>query len=574
MNDNYMITGTESSMTPGLQVFTKTEVKKGRPRAIRVAAYCRVSTNLEMQKSSLEIQMSAYERIIRQHPGWKLAGIYTDKGLSGTAASRRVQFQKMIEDARAGKIDYIIAKSTSRFARNTVDTLKYTRMLREWGVGVYFEEQKIDTGSITSEMLLTIHAAFAQEESHSISENLKRGVRSRFAMGIPKWSTTYGYRRISKDVWEPYEPEAAVVRRVFNMYLDGHKLPEIVQALENDGIPGPGKKNIWFAHSLSTILHNEKYIGDVAMQKDYTIDHMTHKRKRNRDASVTRYYRKDHHTPIIDRKTFADVQVMLEMNDPHKGAIQYPFYGTLRCPFCGEKMVAVSLPSRWHHQAWTCGGPSSEKVLRSERTSCPQFFVKNFYVVEGVVDAFRNLCRNLQEKPGSDFVAKLEKHKDRVMRGEVHYMFLLDLVESISFREGEDGKVMWDTLVVRWKCQAETTGHIEYRRASEIPVTKDSAELRGMVYYANGEPTNGQTNAYYSVQGLFEFCDKLMIHESFADEKVGSMSSVGILIPAVLAPTTTKVGFEGEVKYEGAKAARNKGDKDPESGCLCKGEYA
>lgn len=574
MNDNYMITGTESTMTPGLQVFTKTEVKKGRTKAIRVAAYCRVSTNLEVQKSSLEIQMSAYERIIRQHPGWKLAGIYTDRGLSGTAASRRVQFQKMIEDARAGKIDYIIAKSTSRFARNTVDTLKYTRMLKEWGVGVYFEEQKIDTGSVASEMLLTIHAAFAQEESHSISENMKKGVRSRFAMGIPKWSTTYGYRRISSDVWEPYEPEAAVVRRIFDMYLDGHKLPQIVQALEMDGIPGPGKKSTWFAHSLSTILHNEKYIGDVAMQKDYTIDHITHKRKRNRDASVTRYYRKDHHAPIIDRKKFADVQVMMEMNDPHKGAVQYPFYGTLRCPFCGEKMVSVRLPSRMHHQAWTCGGASSDKVLRSERTTCPQFFVKNSYVVEGVIEAFGNLCKNLPENLDDEFKEKMAKHKNRVLNGEVHYMFLLDLVESISFQKCEDGKVRWNTLVIRWKCGIETSGHIEYRRASEIPVTKDTAQLRGMVYYANGEPTNGQTNAYYSVQSLFEFCDKLMIFESFEDEKVGSMSSVGMLIPAVLAPTTTKVGFEGEVKYEGAKAARNKGDKDRESGCLCKGKYA
>ena len=131
----------------------------------------------------------------------------------------------------------------------------------------------------------------------------------------------------------------------------------------------------------------------------------------------------------------------------------------------------------------------------------PTVLIKNFYVVEGVVDASETSAESSGESEHV-FLTKLEKHKDRVMNGEVHYSFLLDLVESISFRKEEDGKVRWDTLIVRWKCQTETTGHIEYRKASEIPVTKDTAELRGMVYYANGEPTNGQTNAYYSVQSL------------------------------------------------------------------------
>ena len=239
MSDSYTIRGNESEMTPGLQVFRKHVEQTGKAPKVRVAAYCRVSTNLEIQQSSLEVQISSYRRIIREHPGWKLAGIYTDKGLSGTGASKRVQFQRMIEDAKAGKIDYIIAKSTSRFARNTVDTLSYTRMLKEMGVGVYFEEQKIDTANIASEMLLTIHAAFAQEESHSISENLKKGVRSRFAMGIPKWSETYGLRRTGPDVWEPYEPEAAVVRRIFSMYLDGMKLPVPRKCCRANGSPLP-----------------------------------------------------------------------------------------------------------------------------------------------------------------------------------------------------------------------------------------------------------------------------------------------------------------------------------------------
>ena len=410
-------------------------------------------------------------------------------------------------------------------------------------------------------MLLTIHAAFAQEESHSISENLKKGVRSRFAMGIPKWSETYGLRRTGPDLWEPYEPEAAVVRRIFFMYLDGMKLPDIVSTLESEDVPCPGNKGRWYAHSLSTILHNEKYIGDVAMQKDYTVDHMTHKRIRNRDATVPRYYRSNHHKAIVDRETFTDVQLMLEMRDPHKGSVQYPYYGALRCPFCGEKMVSVHLPSRHHHQAWTCGGPSSEKILRSERTHCPAFFVKHFYITEGVADAFRNLCNNLPSDVDCGFLRVLEKHKEKVLSGEIHYMFLKEMVESITFALGENGRPDWNRLIVRWKCGFETTGHIEYRRASEIPVTRDSVALIGPVYYANGEPTNGQTNAYYSVQSLFDFCDLIMVHEEMDNEKVGSMSSVGMLIPAVLAPNTHKDGFEGEVVYESTKNPGQQRDK-------------
>lgn len=574
MSENYRITGTESQMTPGLHVFRKQETTEAKTGKVRVAAYCRVSTNLDMQKSSLDIQMASYERIIKEHPGWKLAGIYTDKGISGTSAERRVAFKQMIEDAKAGKIDYIIAKSTSRFARNTVDTLKYTRMLKEMGVGVYFEEQKIDTSSIASEMLLTIHAAFAQEESHSLSENLKKGYRSRFAMGIPKWSATYGYKKLDDGTWVPDEEKAQVVRRIFNMYLNGFNLPEIVEALTKDGVPGPGNKKTWFAHSLSTILHNEKYIGDVAMQKDYTIDHINHKRKRNSDASIPRFYKKDHHQAIVDRESFYHVQKILEMRDPHKGAIQYPFFGSLVCPYCGEKMMSVRLPSRYHHQAWFCAGPSSDKQFRFQRSSCQPFFVKGNYIEEGVVKAFKALLSELPENVDSVFLDNLDKHKEKVLAGRIHYMFLYELTDAVTFAKDEKGIINWNTIQVNWKCGITTYGCVEFKHASEIPVTRETAELRGMVYYANGEPTNGQTNAYYGVIASFDFCDKVRIIEETENEKVRSLSTIGMLVPTVIAPNTKKKEYKGDVIYEGAKDSRKSGDKESEGSSLRKGKYA
>ena len=229
----------------------------------RVAAYCRVSTNKEIQQSSLALQTEVFEQIATQNPDWTLVKVYADEGLTGTSVKNRVQFQQMIKDALEGKIDYIIAKSISRFARNTVDTLKYTRLLKEKGIGVYFEEQSLDTLNVTSEIFLTIHAAFAQEESHSISENQKRGYRNRYALGVPKWAATFGYRCEENGEWITHKKEAKIVQLIFEKYLLGHSIPEICKHLMSKRVTPPEGEKTWHPHTVSMILHNEKYIGDV-----------------------------------------------------------------------------------------------------------------------------------------------------------------------------------------------------------------------------------------------------------------------------------------------------------------------
>ena len=171
------------------------------PEDIMVAAYCRVSTDMEVQQQSLDTQMAAYSKIIREHPGWKLAGIYADKGISGTTVRHREQFLRMIEDAKAGKIQYIIAKSISRFSRNTVDALAYVRELKRYGVSVFFEKERLDTGKAVSEFLLSIFAASAQEEIISLSNNMKVGRRMRYEAGVIQWSRLFGYRCSEDGTW-------------------------------------------------------------------------------------------------------------------------------------------------------------------------------------------------------------------------------------------------------------------------------------------------------------------------------------------------------------------------------------
>ena len=195
----------ESTIAKGVSVIRasgrpRKSIKLPEKKKLRVAAYCRVSKDIEVQESSLDTQMETYDRLISQHPDWELVEIYADKGRTGTSTKKRVAFQRMLQDAQDGKIDKILVKSISRFCRNTVDMLSTVRELRDLGVGVVFEKENLDTTSVESELLLTVYAAFAQEESLSISENMRGGIRQRFKLGIPKVSQVYGYDNLVRGV--------------------------------------------------------------------------------------------------------------------------------------------------------------------------------------------------------------------------------------------------------------------------------------------------------------------------------------------------------------------------------------
>ena len=441
------------------------------PDKIRVAAYCRVSTDLEIQQHSLDIQIAAYNRIIREHPGWELAGIYADRGISGTSVRRREKFLQMIEDAKAGKIQVILAKSISRFARNTVDVLTYVRELKECGVSVFFEKERLDTGSSISEFLLSIFAANAQEEIISLSANMKVSRRMRYAAGIPQWTRIYGYRSGADGRWIPQEKEAAVVRRIFGEYLEGKSLPDICRGLEREKIPSPAGKAAWTAKELSLMLHNEKYMGDIRMQKTYVSDPIRHTLTDNRDAKICQYYKENHHPAVVSREDFRLVQQLLAMQDRTRGIRQFPYYGLLKCPLCGANMVRFSLPRKTALFAWTCGGRASpEGNLRQHRSSCPPFFFIENYLDRAFREAWQQISPDHLEKalqspsPATALAARelLRLRARPTPPDRPEYAVLYRMVQDIRFPR-------WDRMEIRWKTGICTGADLRFRKAGDHP---------------------------------------------------------------------------------------------------------
>ena len=330
-------------------------VDKEKYRQKRVAAYCRVSTDSEEQLVSYANQKKVYTEMIGSRKDWCSAGMYADEGKSGTRADKRPEFNKMINDCLAGKIDYIITKSVSRFARNTVDCLDYVRMLKSKGIGVYFEEQQIDTLKTDSELYLVIYAGFAQSESESISKNITWTVRNKFEEGIPvfMYKRFLGYRKGADGGPEIVPSEAAIVERIFNLYLAGETVGNISKMMkaEHPQIPG---KNISFSKGMiMSMLANERYCGDAILQKSVTVDCIQKKRKKN-TGEAPMYYVQNSHPAIIDRVTFNKVQEELARRRAKspastKSAItatgkysRYALTDVLICGECGTRYRRVT----------------------------------------------------------------------------------------------------------------------------------------------------------------------------------------------------------------------------------------
>ena len=275
-----------------------------KPRK-RVAAYCRVSMETERLKHSLSAQISHYSERIQKNPEWIYAGVYADDSISGTGTEKRGEFNRLIADCEAGRVDIVLVKSISRFARNTVDLLETIRHLKEIGVDVWFEDESIHSMDGDGELMLTILASFAQEESRSISENVKWGIRKRYEKGEPRRGILYGYRvKNGRMVIE--ESEAAVVRRIFDMFLAGDSAYMIAKKLNDEGVRsyyGKGFTNTAILH----MLHQEKYIGNTMMQKYFTESHVTHKLVKN-CGELPMYYAEGTHPAIISAEIFQRTQ--------------------------------------------------------------------------------------------------------------------------------------------------------------------------------------------------------------------------------------------------------------------------
>ena len=278
-------------------------------KALRVAAYCRVSTTLEQQEGSYEAQISYYTEKIKSNPNWKLVGIYADDGKSATNTKKRDDFNAMIGDCMAGKIDMVITKSVSRFARNTVDSLQNIRKLKERNIPIFFEKEGINTMESGGELLITILSSQAQEESRNLSENTRWGLVRRFENGIisVNHNKFMGYTKDENGELIIVPEEAEIVRRIFRLFLEGSSYVQIAKILESEGIFTVTGKTDWHPSVIDHMLSNEKYMGDALLQKTYTVDFLTKKRVKNQGI-VPQYYVQDNHEAIIPKELYYRVQ--------------------------------------------------------------------------------------------------------------------------------------------------------------------------------------------------------------------------------------------------------------------------
>ena len=289
----------------------------------RVAAYCRVSTDSEEQLNSYEAQKSYYTQKIEESPDWEMAGIYADEGISGTSMKKRTEFKKMITACKRGRIDLIITKSLSRFARNTVDCLETVRLLKANGIGVYFEKENINTLTESSEFLITLFSGFAQAESESLSKNVAWGWRKSAEAGNVyfQYKRMLGYLKGTDGQPEIVPEEAKIIRRIYRRYLAGCSLGQIKQELEQDNIPTAQKVERWSSAVIHNILTNEKYMGDALLQKTYITDCITKKVKKNMGERPM-YYVENNHPAIVSREMFDQVQKEMTRRSSKRKVLQ------------------------------------------------------------------------------------------------------------------------------------------------------------------------------------------------------------------------------------------------------------
>lgn len=329
----------------------KPEVVRASKRQLRVAAYCRVSTDDEEQLTSYEAQKNYYTDKIMTNKEWTMAGIFADEGITGTSARKRPEFMRMIRQCKQGKIDIVLTKSISRFARNTVDCLNYVRALKELGIAVIFEKENMNTLEIDSEILITMLGAFAQSESESISANVRWGIRQAMKEGKAtiQYKYLYGYRKGDDGKPEIIPDQAEVVRKIYDLFLSGTPVRGIQEYLNANSVPNINGEPKWARSAIDSILTNEKYCGDVLLQKTYIDDCINKKVKKN-TGQLPMYLVQNHHEGIISRETFDAAQAELARRSAGKSpskknaptgrsrySSKYALSDRLYCGECGTR---------------------------------------------------------------------------------------------------------------------------------------------------------------------------------------------------------------------------------------------
>lgn len=369
-----------------------------------MAAYCRVSTDQLEQLSSYEAQVNYYKNYINSHTEYVFAGIYADEGISGTNTKKREQFNKMIEDCKVGKIDIIITKSISRFARNTLDCLNYVRMLKELDIEIIFEKENIRTLDSKGEVLLTILSSLAQDESRSISENSTWGIRRRYEQGKVSVNFTkfLGYEKGKDGNLVINEQQAKIVRRIYREYLNGKSANRIARELERDGICGWNGKAKWYETTITKMLQNEKHKGEALLQKSYTVDFLTKKKAINK-GEVPQYYVEGSHPAIIDKDTWEAAQIERQRRKEYAAKhglqkIDYgirgnPLAGKIICGECGKYMGRRTRIYKGKKLVWICANRYEEKGVRG----CNSKHVNDEELNEVFIKTFNSMVENKEK---------------------------------------------------------------------------------------------------------------------------------------------------------------------------------
>ena len=461
----------------------------GQLDKIKVAAYCRVSTGNEEQLNSYESQKTYYNNLIKNHKEWEFVDIYADEAITGTKVDARKDFQRMINDAKNKKIDLILCKSISRFARNTLDTLKYVRELKAKNVEIFFEEENIKTLSMDGELLLTILSSVAQQEVQNISEHVKSGLRHKIVDGqVIAFSGClgYDYDKNTKSI-VVNEEEAEIVRYIFRRYVEGAGARVIGHELEEKGYLTKRGNPTWHESTVKGIIRNEKYIGDLLTGKTFTVDPISKRRLKNKGED-DKYLVRKNHTAIISDEIFYEAQRIADQRKTNRAldgleertvySRKYAFSSKLECGFCGSMLSRV----KWHvnspHEKylWKC-----IKYLKRGRKECAHSAaIQEDMIEKAFVESYQKLM-DMKDVDLNSFLKRIEKSLgDKVLDKELD-----DIDKEIKKRESDlsklvdllmDGKIMNDVYETKY---AQITGEIAYLKEEKI-IVAEKVEIKSL----------------------------------------------------------------------------------------------
>lgn len=458
-------------------------------KILRVAAYARVSTDKEDQSNSLSSQRSYFAEFITNHENWKLSDVYYDEGISGTQTKKRTGFNQMIQDALNGELDLIITKEVCRFARNTVDTLSYTRQLKEAGVGVIFTIDNIDTRDSDGELRLTIMASIAQEESRKTSERVRWGQKRQMEKGVVFGRDLLGYT-VHNGKLSINEEEVPIVKAIFHKYVnEGKGTHVIARELLEEGMR-PKRIALWSNTVILRVLRNEKYVGDLLQKKTYTPNYLTHAKKYNH-GEEDMVYLKNHHEPIIDRELWTRTQEELKRRSPSeeqksKHSNRYWCSGKIRCAECGSRFVSRTkkLKNGEVYRAWRCHSAANHGALKKDADG-KNIGCDNSSINERSLKTCMHYCITLVQgekdtlkKEILEEISKLQKESAKEMNSKK----IQKKIEKLEIKKRQSIDLMLEGLITKEDLKKQTDWYNEELESLNIQLaealSKDKVQSR------------------------------------------------------------------------------------------------